>query len=136
MLYESDVIDAVARYLQKRGWAILRKALPTESGVDVIAEKGRQQIWIEAKGETSSRVGSRRYGQPFNRSQVWDHVAKAFYVAAAHSEKEISGRIIQGALALPDTTLNHNFVDAIAKARKQLGIPVYWVKGPRSVREA
>ena len=114
---------------------MLRKASTTQRGVDLVADKDGTQLWIEAKGETSSRVESRRYGQPFNAGQIADHVAKAFFAAVSHSEQRVNGRKVRAGIALPDTPLNRRRIEMVEGSVARLGITVFWVAPNKSVRE-
>ena len=83
MLTESDVIAAVCDYLRDHAYRVTQQLTETEAGDDIIAvAPDGQQVMIEAKGETSSKSHTTRYGKPFSPSQVLDHVSKAFYRAA------------------------------------------------------
>ena len=69
MLTENDVIDAVVSHLTGKGWNIETISRTDQRGIDILANKGRTSLAIEAKGETSNRRGSSRYGKPFTSSQ-------------------------------------------------------------------
>ena len=63
VLTEDDVVKAVCDYLRSRGYQIERCFATNEKGSpDIIATKGAERILAEAKGETSNRPGSGRYG--------------------------------------------------------------------------
>ncbi len=99
MLNENDVVAIVERYLRDTGWRILRHSSTIQTGPDLEAQHptSARRLFVEAKGATSARPGSRRYGQPFDRNQARDHVAKAFYSAAKVRDEHAS------AIALPRT---------------------------------
>ena len=85
MLNEPDVIEALCKYLELNGYVIKQRLGPKEQGDDIIAEKInglKHVLYIEAKGETSSKKDTARYGKPFSNSQVKVHVAEAFYKCA------------------------------------------------------
>ena len=68
MLFESDVVDAVCAQLQARGYHIRQKLQVTQRGDDIIAVRQGapiRELYVEAKGETSSRTTTARYGRPF-----------------------------------------------------------------------
>ena len=67
MLTESDVIATVCDYLRAEGYEIRQQLTETEH--DIIAVRGDETLLIEAKGETSSKEGTNRFGKPFKRSQ-------------------------------------------------------------------
>ena len=71
MLYESDVISSVCKYLEKRDYKINQKLKESEKGDDIIAtDCDGIKCFIEAKGETSSKKTTLRYGKGFSPSQV------------------------------------------------------------------
>src|ERR1700690_3158554 len=101
---ENEIIEAVCIYLRKKGYEISQKLHTTEQGVDIIAKHhaSNEIVHIEAKGGTSSRIGSARYGKSYTQSQVFDRVAKGFYtVCQMMSQNE--GANNKFALAVPDT---------------------------------
>lgn len=131
MLLESDVINAVCKKLESHGYFIHQKLQTNQHGDDIIAEKiGLHpcKIFIEAKGETSSRKGSERYGKPFDSAQVRVHVAEAFYKSAQVLSRETDeGVEILSGIALPDTKLHRSCVKNIQPVLTSLQIIVFWV---------
>ncbi len=130
VLTESKVIGYVCDFLTKHNFSIKQRLKETEKGIDIIATTpdGSSSVAIEAKGEGSARVGSRRYGAVFTGNQVYDHVAKAFYCAVIRpKEGMLSG------LAFPDNTHHHKQVNAILHAVKALDIEIFWVQQDGSV---
>jgi hypothetical protein len=128
LLTEDDVVNAVCAYLETLGWEIVVRATTTQRGPDIVArrEPGHELV-VEAKGATSARRGSPRFGRPFDSAQVRVHVAEALYVAAttlAHGNPTQ-----RAAVALPDDVLHHRFIDAIAPLLRRLEIAVFWVDG-------
>ena len=130
MLYEDDIVDAVCAHLRRNKFTVIQKLSAKERGDDIIATgRGRiSKLHIEAKGETSSRRGSGRYGSPFRGFQIQDHVANAFFRAA---KMAIDGRV--GGMALPKNTAHEQCVATIQHAIDALGIIVFWVAPDRSV---
>lgn len=137
MLYESDVIQAICAYLVSRDYQILQELKPTQRGDDIIAVKDKPHIrkfFIEAKGETSSRRDSARFGKPFDGAQVRDHVSAAFYKAAEIlSRKQVDVEIRAG-IALPITEKHQRMIENIQPVLHQLGIMVFWVEESGDVR--
>ena len=132
MLRESDVVSSVCRYLKERGYKITQELTETEKGDDIVAIAGDgRNCLIEAKGETSSKRESRKYGKAFSSSQVGVHVAKAFYKAVEMSER--NSRMCKVGIALPATQEHKKRIEKIAKTLEQLSIEVFWVGRNRSV---
>ena len=82
MLNEHQVIEYLCKFLKDKRYKIKKLSTPTEHGVDILAEApdGKKMLYVEAKGATSSKRGTRRFGHPdgFDSSQWADHIAKAF----------------------------------------------------------
>ena len=123
MLNENDVVVIVERFLREAGWTILRRSNTTQTGPDLEAKHytSARLLYVEAKGATSARPGSARYSRPFDRSQVRDHVANAFYVAAKVPDEHMS------AIAVPRTPLHEEFLEGIRCSLLTLKIAVLWV---------
>lgn len=134
MITENEVVEAVAKYLIFTGFKVKQKLLSSEKGDDIVAfcPKRKVYVHIEAKGETSAVKSSKRYGKPFNVSQVKDHVANAFYRAAKMLGNKTHMEILIG-IALPDNTLHRETVNHIMPSLKILSIEVFWVNSDLSV---
>ena len=133
-LFEDDVVNAVREHLAEEGFNIKSVATARQRGDDIIAvsETGKTKVYVEAKGATSSREGSKRFGESFSRSQVKDHVAKAFY-RAAKMRKNRDGEAIQVGMALPRNDDHLEMVDKIAISLSDLEIEVFWVDQGKNV---
>jgi Holliday junction resolvase-like predicted endonuclease len=130
VLTEDDVVEAVCQHLQASGYRIVSRCATTQRGEDIVAENAQGvTLRVEAKGETSSKSITKRFGKPFDNAQANNHVAKAFY-AAAEMLGAHGGRV---ALALPETRLHREHAGRIRKALQQLGVGVFWVKPDRTV---
>lgn len=124
MLTENDVIEAVCAFLTEHGWATVSTANTRQRGDDIIAEKNKHRLLIEAKGGTSSKEQTARFGVSFNLGQVRTHVA----VAVLRSLRVVSlGRDI-AALAFPDNDHHRAEVDLVRPALvERLGVVLFWV---------
>jgi len=127
VLSEDAVVDACCKHLEKKGFSILSKAYGSEHGVDVIAEGEEFKVLIEAKGSTSGRKGSNRYGLPFNSNQVFDVVAKAIFKAMTNrsSSSYSDGDVL--AIALPDTPLFRHYHERVSHSLAQIQLVTFWV---------
>jgi len=137
MLYEWDIIEAVCKFLSSQGYEIVQKRTESQRGDDIIAvsSDGSEKIFIEAKGETSSKNGSARFGKPFSRSQVRDHVANAFH-KAAQKLKNNGGQSVRSGIALPKKQNHIDMVKKIRLALATLQIEVFWVNSKGLVEVA
>ena len=134
-LFENEVVSAVRGYLQSEGYRIESFARAKEHGDDIVAESSDAKVFIEAKGATSSREGSKRYGEPFTRNQVKDHVAKAFYRAAKMRENRGNNNVQVG-VAFPKNADHEEMVSKIDCSLSDLRIEVFWVDREENVTVA
>lgn len=134
MLDENGIITAVCDYLERsEGYIITQRLSTTQKGIDIIAKHPNHpgQLLIEAKGGTSSRAGSPKFGEEYNSTKVLDRVSKGFYtVAQLHVECKDEDNV---ALACPDTKDFRKFLDPIKPILNELGIKVYLVQEDRTV---
>jgi len=123
MLTESQVIDAVCRFLKGKGFKIEQRRRETETGDDIVAVStdGKTAL-IEAKGETSSKAFSSRFGKMFSGGQVLDHVSKALYRAVFY----IAQGVLAG-MAFPKNNAHVACVSRISSVLADLSIEVFWV---------
>ena len=134
MLTEEHVIEAVCDYLSDRGYVIDQQCRTTQHGIDIIATQASSGVTlrVEAKGETSNRKGSRRFGKGFNRGQSRIHVAAALYAAIATKDAHLAPNDRVG-IALPSTNHHREFISRIEPTLKMLGIAMFWVGSDRQV---
>lgn len=133
MLFESKVVESVCNYLEEQGYAILQKAEIKQHGYDIVAKKDKIQLYIEAKGETSSDNSSKRYGKVFNVGQVRTHVAMALYKSVEALSINIYGYKIRAGMALPDNEDHHAFINKIKPSLEKLELIVFWVDSEGNV---
>ena len=119
MLNENEVVDRVKAHLEENGWTVESRTTE-EQGIDIKADKAGRSLCVEAKGATSSKSWTNRFGHEFTNSQVMDHVAKAFYVAAKE-RKHLSS------IAVPRNSNHEHCMKKIRHALEKLKIAVFWV---------
>lgn len=115
MLTENEIIEALAEHLRQDGYRIDKQLTTLEQGIDIDAvhlATGRRLL-VEAKGGTSSKDGTARFGKPFSPNQAKSHVAVAFYCAAKMLQAYAS-EAVQVALAFPDDNNHRRFVGSIS----------------------
>lgn len=137
MLFERDVVNAVCRIIEQNNFIIEHCSPTDQHGYDIISSKEKDstiiKLYIEAKGETSSRVGSAKYGYPFDGAQVRVHIAEALYKSAeALCIEENEVKIFAG-IALPDNISHRSILNKIKPFILGLNIILFWVKEDRSV---
>lgn len=131
-LTENEVIEALASHLRRAGWKILKKSATNQRGIDIIASKPRAsgRLLVEAKGGTSSKDGTKRFGLGFNGGQVISHVAGTFYCVAKLQALHPRDTV---AIALPDDARHRAAVASIGAALDKLSVRVYLIGGDRKI---
>lgn len=128
MLTENDVVRAVSGFLAGRGFEIVQALTTDLKGIDVIARDEGASWYVEAKGATSSKPETNRYGKPFNANQINSHVSRAIYAAMETLGRAPGGPRTRVALALPDNEGHRAVVEPVRPALARLGIAVFWVR--------
>lgn len=125
MLDENKIVEILAQHLSKQGYEIKQQLSTKQKGIDVIAVKDNECLMIEAKGETSSKEGSNRFGKPYTASQVFDRVAKGVYTAIKTAEESRVNEI--SCLAFPDSKLFREYLSSVNNSLSKLGVVVFVV---------
>jgi hypothetical protein len=135
-LSENDVIDAVAEHFKTAGWAVKEKNYTTKKGVDLTMTRGSELLLLEAKGGTSLRKNSARYGKPFHNTQQRHHVAEAVYTACKLRSREPERKPkAKVGIAFPNTPTNHNCIETTRVALSLLSVWAYIVHQDRTVEQ-
>jgi hypothetical protein len=129
MLNENEIIEAVARHLQNAGWSISITCSTSQCGDDIVATKGEETIFVEAKGATSSKASSRGFGQPFDSSQVRVHVAMAIHKALKRVDAGTS------AIAIPGDEAHEKELHEVRGPLSRIGVRIFRVKSDGTVQE-
>jgi hypothetical protein len=132
---ENQIVEALCGYLQQEGYEVRQRLHTTEHGIDVIAfhRPSGVTLFIEAKGGTSSRDGSARFGKAYTQSQVFDRVSKGVFTAlelrAAHPDRNSS----EVALAVPDSPFFRRYLTPIKSELHGAGLKVLFVSADHKV---
>jgi len=131
MLTEYEVIKCVCNFLETHYFYINQQLKENERGDDIIASnKKNQKIYIEAKGQTSSKKGSNRYGKAFSSAQILTHISGALYRAISMKEKYCS----YVGIALPETKNHILRIQNIHNTLETINIEIFWVRSDGTVR--
>jgi|GEM_PF-6599632 len=135
MITENEIIKLVILKLESLNFEVLSKCNTRQTGIDIVLKKGNYRLLIEAKGATSSKKGTPKYGQLFTRSQALTHTSAAIYTAMdLITRHQGEDNYIVG-IALP---LEKNCIDFVEKVKyvlTKLGIIIFWVKDERVIIE-
>lgn len=134
MLTEPVILERLSNYLRRHGYTNIRVINGRTHGDDLraTAPNAKFTLHVEAKGETSAHEGSRRFGKPFNHSQIRDHVGTAIYKALCMRSSASRGDKRRIALAFPDIPVKRHVCRPVVRALHELDIGVFWVT-PRKV---
>lgn len=125
MLTENQIVSHLCDYLKNLGYDIVRQCTTTERGMDIEAEIDGIKLLIEAKGETSSKLNTARYGKPFTSNQIKSHISRAILTALIIKDKDDSN--VQIGIALPNNLGHRAIIDKISKSLKSLEIKIFLV---------
>ena len=125
MLTENDILENLSNYLIAKGYKENQRLSTIQLGVDLIAENDSEILYIEAKGETSSKSETRRFGKPFDSNQIKSHVSRAILSAFEIISEKPSGIKTKAAIALPNNLGHKKLINKILPALNLSGIRVY-----------
>ena len=137
MINENDVVKAIVIHLKRNGYSIIQELTTNEQGIDIIAEhlSSKHRLYIEAKGQTSSKESTERYGKEFSVSQIRNHVGRAILATMMVLVSKPAGPKTKAGIGLPITQGHLNEIGLIKPALKQLGIKLFWVDNNMNVYE-
>lgn len=125
---ENDVIDYACWFLEKHGYSVISKKNTYQQGIDITAKHttSGEMFFVEAKGNTSSKINTPKFGEPFSNSQVKNHVSAAFFcVAKIREENPCENSRI--AIAVPDNKNYRSNLEKIKNALSVLRVEVIYV---------
>lgn len=133
-LTENEVIEVIFSFFEKRGFSISQYCSTNEHGSDIIVESPNGiPYYIEAKGGTSSKETTNRYGKPFDRRQARTHISvaitKCFQTVQKSSRKCIVG------IALPKDETHLDIIKSIEQPLKKTKIEICFVNKNGTVEE-
>ncbi|MCP4990209.1 MAG: hypothetical protein GY928_30475 [Colwellia sp.] len=133
MITENEVVEAISKYLEKKGYVIDQALTTSQKGIDVEATHPTSgKYFVEAKGATSSRKESKRFGKPFNASQIKTHIGvallKSFQTIQLYKNDTV-------AIALPNNAGHRTVIESMYDPIKKSGIKVLMVNADATVEE-
>ena len=133
MLNENDVVRFVSIFLQDHGYVINQSCSTSQRGIDIEAKHpDKGQCFVEAKGATSSKEGTKRYGKEFNKSQIKTHIGVSLIKSFQTLQQYSSAEVI---IALPDNLDHREVIDLMKTPIQRSGIQVYLVNDDGSVEQ-
>lgn len=132
LLDENDVINYLIEYLEGQGYYIIDSCNTSKQGYDIVMEKDGRELYIEAKGDTSSKEKTNRYSKPFALSQKKHHVAMAIFKTLQTKTKKENCDI---AIALPSDDVHKKLINSVHKQLEKLDITVFFVTNSEHVKK-
>ena len=130
-LDENAVVVAICKHLMLLCYEIKQQLSTTEHGIDVIAQHpdSKVQVLVEAKGGTSSRLGSKRYGKPYTQNQVFDRVAKGIFTCLQLRTEYPDKHMVRIILAIPEKPSHFKkYIESVASSLEPAGIEVWFAQ--------
>jgi hypothetical protein len=125
---ENAIVDAVCGRLVGEGCEIVSRCTTTQRGIDVLARTAKgQHYYVEAKGGTSTREGSPRFGKAYVPSQIFDRVAKGVFTCLQLRSKHPNTSDERVVLALPDDERFRAYVQSIEPQLRAVAIDVWFI---------
>jgi uncharacterized protein YbaR (Trm112 family) len=125
---EDAIVESACSRLVDIGCHIDKRCTTKERGIDIIAHSltNGHMFFVEAKGGTSSRKDSARFGIPYSQSQVFDRVAKGVFTCLELRAKYPIRESEHVILAIPNTKDFHKYLDPVMRQLKDAGIEVWF----------
>ncbi len=133
---ENEIVEALCVHLQGNGHTIVERRRTTDQGVDIVARHAAsgRMVYIEAKGGTSSRQGSARFGKAYTDSQIFNRVAKGVYTALALRAQHPRWEAADVVLAVPASAQFTRYLAPVLPQLRMIGITVFVVADNKAVR--
>lgn len=129
MLTENKVVDLVCAQLELDGFTISQRLDTTQTGIDIVAEsRTGTKCFVEAKGATSSKESTKRYGIEFNKSQVKTHIGMALVAAFKIREDHPNHESI---IALPNNASHRELIESMSTPIRASGVKVWLIDEER-----
>ena len=125
---ENAIVDAVCARLVREGCEILSRCTTTQRGIDIVARAANgQHYYVEAKGGTSTREGSARFGKAYVPSQIFDRVAKGVFTCLQLRSKHPDASRERVVLALPDEERFSAYIESVELQLRAVAIEVWYI---------
>ncbi len=137
MLNENHIVDLLTAYLKKNDYEIVQSLDTKSKGVDIIADNKitKHRLFVEVKGETSSKEHTNRFGKPFDGKQIRNHIARAILASMKIISAKPAGNKTRVAIAFPLNDSHQKEMETVKVAVKQLEIKIFWVNEKKVIEE-
>ena len=120
---EDDVVIALCKWFENKGWFIQKRCLGRQRGNDIEAIKGNKLMVIEAKGAMGKLSHTTR--KKFDSGQIKNHCGEALVKIF---EQKIFHPLAEFGIAHPHDEYLMKVLSIIRPEIKKLNIKMYWVK--------
>ena len=134
MFTENEIVEAMVSFFKKKRFSVSQSRSTNQKGVDIIAKSPRGiTYYIEAKGGTSSKPNTARYGRPFSKNQANTHISVAI-TKCFQKLQESSNKCIVG-IALPKDENHLSIIKSIVKPLQKTKLKVYFINKDKKVKK-
>lgn len=134
MLTENEIIDIIISYYSNLGYSNTKKNYTNQKGIiDLVFQKDKNTVFVEAKGETSSKPNSSNFGNPFSSSQVRNHIANSIYQIFTVLKYKTEHTFF--ILAFPDNADHRNYLEPIKHVLKEININVLLIDKNKQINK-
>lgn len=123
-LTEDEVVRLLMQYLKSNGWEIVEYCLGHTRGYDIIASKGEQKLYVEAKGAKANGASPIKKRAFFDSGQIKDHLGKAI-VKSIETQIKFPNAIV--AIAQPDDEYLKGVCKETTEYLSRIHIYAFWV---------
>jgi hypothetical protein len=126
--WEGNVQSTLVNYLKSKGYHVAQEANTQthQRGIDIIAMKNEQALWITVKGYPRPKITTNP------RLQAVHWFSSALYDIIKYREKDNS---VQLAFALPDFDRYRNISKDVSWFKKASNFVFYWIKDDGVIEE-
>ncbi len=131
-LTEDEVIEHLEQWLRKMKWQDIKTTKGHARGLDLIAQKNKESLIVEAKGARANPKSHVKKREKFDCGQIKTHFGKAIVKVLEERNKNPNATI---AIAHPEDIDIRNCLDKVLPEIKKFSIKLYWVKSSGQVIE-
>lgn len=123
-LTEDEVVTNLMKYLNKEGWEIESYCMGNKRGIDIVANKGKNKLLVEAKGARANDKAHNKVRKFFDRGRIRTHLGRAIVKVL---ELRVLNPHTKIAIAHPNDEMVIEVVGELIPCLNQMGIQHYFV---------
>jgi hypothetical protein len=127
MLNENHITELLAEYFIANDYLVVEKLTTSQKGIDLVVKNTSGILtYIEIKGETSADSRTKRFGMPFSKDQIKNHVGRAL-LATFNAMNKFTEKESEFAMGFPDTVGHAQVLNNIKPVMDSLNITIYLI---------